>query len=322
MKSSCWAKRGCVTEYAGRLGVFQTSRCIARSVITLCCLFAVSFPSPVVLAGSPAARLPLQNQMLTDRGTRIRVMSYNIGHGVGIDGVYDIHRIANVIQSSRADIVGLQEVDVRFGEGSHYDNQVEILARELHMYAYYAPIYNFDPLSGGAHRRRSGLLVLSKFPIVSATNHRLARLPNQKPYPIPEIFPPTMKSMPGFADVVVHINGRNVRVYDTHLDYRSDKRVRIVQVQQMMQVIPEREQSQILLGDFNASPWEPELEPITQRLNDTLLSCKGQCYSYPSNKPKSLVDYVFVSPHIHVEKSEVLTASASDHCPVVATLIV
>ena len=41
----------------------------------------------------------------------VRVMSYNIHHGEGIDQVLDLERIAKLILDAKADIVGLQEVD-------------------------------------------------------------------------------------------------------------------------------------------------------------------------------------------------------------------
>jgi endonuclease/exonuclease/phosphatase family metal-dependent hydrolase len=42
--------------------------------------------------------------------TSITVLSYNIHYGKGIDGKYDLNRIANVILSVSPDIVGLQEI--------------------------------------------------------------------------------------------------------------------------------------------------------------------------------------------------------------------
>jgi endonuclease/exonuclease/phosphatase (EEP) superfamily protein YafD len=41
----------------------------------------------------------------------LRVLTYNIHHGVGEDGVLDLERIARVIADSGADVIGLQEVD-------------------------------------------------------------------------------------------------------------------------------------------------------------------------------------------------------------------
>ena len=45
--------------------------------------------------------------------TTLRVLSYNIHHGRGTDGVVDLERIAGVIRGCAADVVMLQEVDDR-----------------------------------------------------------------------------------------------------------------------------------------------------------------------------------------------------------------
>src|SRR5687768_16013987 len=41
----------------------------------------------------------------------LRVMTYNIHVGVGMDKKLDLQRIADVIKNERPDLVGLQEVD-------------------------------------------------------------------------------------------------------------------------------------------------------------------------------------------------------------------
>ncbi len=41
----------------------------------------------------------------------LELMSYNIRHGVGMDGVLDLERIAEVINRERPDLVALQEID-------------------------------------------------------------------------------------------------------------------------------------------------------------------------------------------------------------------
>ena len=42
---------------------------------------------------------------------QLRVLSYNIHHGAGIDGKLDLPRIAGVITAVNPDLVALQEVD-------------------------------------------------------------------------------------------------------------------------------------------------------------------------------------------------------------------
>ena len=41
----------------------------------------------------------------------LRIMTYNIQHGAGMDDVIDLNRQAKVIGDATPDVVGLQEVD-------------------------------------------------------------------------------------------------------------------------------------------------------------------------------------------------------------------
>ena len=46
-----------------------------------------------------------------DNTMTLRLMTYNICHGAGLDDVIDLNRQANVIRDAAPDVVGLQEVD-------------------------------------------------------------------------------------------------------------------------------------------------------------------------------------------------------------------
>ncbi len=206
-----------------------------------------------------AAVLTLLTAMLTVPGTAsaeprhgprvLRVMSYNIHTGIGTDGVSDLGRIASVIRDADVDVVALQEVDVHWADRSDYVDQATELARLTDMSVYFAPIYDLDPEPGREERRRYGVAVLSRHPVLSATNHEISRLSTVEPGAEPE-------PMPGFAEVVVSVRGLPVHVYNTHLDYRPDPTVRSRQVTEMLDILrqdPPRAH-QLLLGDFNAEP--------------------------------------------------------------------
>ena len=66
-------------------------------------------------------------KMKTD-STTIRVMTYNIHHGEGMDGHINLDRIAALIHSANVNLVGLQEVD-RNADRSHNLDMIKILAR-------------------------------------------------------------------------------------------------------------------------------------------------------------------------------------------------
>ena len=52
---------------------------------------------------------------------RLRVLSYNIHHGEGVDRKLDLPRIASVIKSVKPDLVALQEVD----QGTERTNKID-----------------------------------------------------------------------------------------------------------------------------------------------------------------------------------------------------
>src|SRR5215210_6993981 len=71
-----------------------------------------------------------------DSAIPLRVLTYNIRAGNG-----DIARIAETIRRFAPDVVGLQEVDVHWGERSEFEDQAALLGRLLGMQVRFAPIY-------------------------------------------------------------------------------------------------------------------------------------------------------------------------------------
>jgi endonuclease/exonuclease/phosphatase family metal-dependent hydrolase len=244
----------------------------------------------------------------------LRVLNYNIHTGIGSDGALDLARTAAVIRDSRADVVGLEEVDVHWDARSDFRDQARDLARLLDMRVFFAPIYDLPPLTEGAPRRQYGVALLSRYPIRHTENHWITRLSTQEPNPVP-------KPAPGFAEAVVVVRGVPVHVYTTHLDYRADPAVREAQVADTLRILGEdpRGARQVLLGDFNAEPAAPELAPLWTRLSDVWTSAEPG-YTYPADVPTKRIDFVTVSTRVHPRGAQVVDTLASDHRPVVADL--
>ncbi|MGP3924596.1 endonuclease/exonuclease/phosphatase family protein [Streptomyces sp. 8N616] len=249
----------------------------------------------------------------------LRVATYNIHAGAGYDQVFDIQRTAQAIRALDADVIGLQEVDVHWGERSEWRDLARELARSLGMRIYFAPIYSLDPPAPGAPRREYGVAMLSRFSILSTTNHEITRLSTQDPNPVPA-------PAPGFGEAVVRAHGVNVHVYATHLDYRTDPAVRRAQVADTRRIMAEdcdrrgRCPRQVLVGDFNAEPEAAELAPLWERLTDAAPRDGG--LTYPAKDPLKRIDYVTVSDGIRVRDAAVAGTLASDHRPLVADLLV
>lgn len=243
----------------------------------------------------------------------IRVLSYNIHTGIGADGRLDLTRTARVITASGADIVGLQEVDVRWSARSGYADQAAELARLTGMHVFFAPIYDLAPEPGRTERRRYGVALLSRFPILRTENHSLTRLSTVNPNPTP-------RPAPGFGEAVLSAQGRVVHAYVTHLDYRADPGVRATQVGETLRILDgdPAGSRQVLTGDFNAEPGAGELAPLWRRLTDSWTKPDG--FTYPAQAPVTRIDYVATAGGLRPLAARVLDTQASDHRPVLAEL--
>ncbi|MBB2938161.1 endonuclease/exonuclease/phosphatase family metal-dependent hydrolase [Amycolatopsis bartoniae] len=241
----------------------------------------------------------------------LRVATYNIHAGAGEDGVYDLDRTAAALRDLHADVIGLEEVDVHWGERSGFADEARELAARLHLRVFFAPIYDLDPAAAGEPRRQYGVAILSRLPVLDRENHEITRLSTQDPDPVPA-------PAPGFAEVVVNVRGTHVHFYCTHLDYRQDPAVRARQVDDMLAVLGEDRGPKVLVGDFNADAAAPELAPLWTQLRD---AAPGGAPTYPADVPVSRIDLVTVSPDVRVSSAHTVDTGdipASDHRPVVA----
>ncbi len=73
----------------------------------------------------------------------INVVSYNVKHCEGQDGMLNVQRTANAIKALNPTVAVLQEVDMVYGERSNYENQLLRLAELTGMYGRSTPGENF-----------------------------------------------------------------------------------------------------------------------------------------------------------------------------------
>lgn len=275
----------------------------ALLVAALVALLTVSFGPGAAAGVDDARQVP------------VRVASFNIHAGIGADGRFDLRRTAAAIRATGADVVGLQEVDVHWGSRSDWRNEARALADMLGMRVFFAPIYSLDPPAPGEPRREYGLAILSRYPIVHAVNHEITRLSTQSPGAEPA-------PAPGFPEVVLNVRGARVHVYNTHLDYRGDPTIRRQQVGDMLAIMAaDKDEQQVLVGDFNAEHGAPELGGLWDHLDDAWpAGGAGGGNTYPAADPVKRIDYVTVTPGIDIRSAAVPDTGASDHRPVVAEL--
>ena len=76
----------------------------------------------------------------------------------------------------------------------------------------------------------------------------------------------------------------------------------------------------LLLGDLNATPDAPELQPLFQRLHDSMAD-RGEALTYPAEAPIKRIDYILASRHFETRTASVPPTTAADHRPVIAELL-
>ncbi len=257
-----------------------------------------------LLAGVACAHLPAAGSEIP-----LRVMTYNIRSGNG-----NLAGTADAIRASAPQLVALQEVDVHWAERSSFVDQATVLGEQLQMHVRFARIYQFAGMTPQDPPREFGVALLSKFPIPDWSNHIITRLSTQETNPVPA-------PLPGFLEARIDVGGTAVRVFNTHLDYRSDPRVRQQQVAEMLAYIGDASVPTLLFGDLNAPPDAQEIQPLLERLNDAWPASAGPGLTDPADEPRKRIDYVLVSKHFRVQSASVPMTLASDHRPVVVDLV-
>ena len=89
----------------------------------------------------------------------LKILSYNIRHGVGLDTILDLSRSAEIVRASAPDLVGLQEIDNRCSRSDSI-NQTDYLAEQTNMQGTFGKFMDYQ---GGAY----GMATLSGKPIIS-----------------------------------------------------------------------------------------------------------------------------------------------------------
>lgn len=250
----------------------------------------------------------------------IRVVTYNIRHGEGMDHKIDLPRIAKVLMAAKPDIVALEEVDQGTKRSGGVDQPAEF-ARLTGMTAVFGHNIDFD---GGGY----GTAVLTKMPVRSRESVKL------KPF---------YKSTPQ------HAEQRGVQVIElgdkgdapllflcTHLDFRPPDDERMNSAQTINELMRQRgAELAIIGGDFNATP---ESRPIRELAKEWKIAgwkegsesqVNGEqqestsIATFPADKPDHCIDYVMCRPADRwrvVELRVLEEPMASDHRPVLAVV--
>ena len=233
----------------------------------------------------------------------LRVMTYNIHVGVGMDKKLDLQRIADVINAARPDLVGLQEVDrgVKRTEGK---DEIAELAAMTNMEYAFAPNLDYQ---GGKY----GVAILSRLTIKN-TEHRLFENKREA-------------ERRGMLRIEVEVDGKRLNFVTTHLDYQFEDG-RLFETEQMLKFLDGVKGPTIVVADLNDLPTGSAYQLMRTKFDDAWVTsgAKSDGFSYPADKPVKRIDHIFYSAgertQIRAKKSWVIDTLASDHIPVMAEL--
>ncbi len=240
------------------------------------------------------------DQTKSSAGKTLRVMTYNIHHGEGLDGKVDLLRIAELIKREGADIVALQEVDKGVERTARRDLPEE-LAALTGMTCIFSNNYHYQ---GGEY----GNAVLTRFPVVRWTNrhYKMLRPGEQR----------------GILQLVLNVHGRELVFMNTHIDYRPDDAERWSNVAEIEAIARQYAgRPMIVCGDFNDTPESRVCRRLNETFDDTwVLSGKGDGLTIPVINPRKRIDYIWISKDKSLVplKAWVPQSDASDHLPLVA----
>jgi len=231
----------------------------------------------------------------------LRVMTYNIHVGVGMDKKLDLQRIADVINKEKPDLVGLQEVDrgVKRTEGK---DEIAELAAMTKMEFAFAPNLDYQ---GGKY----GVAILSRLPIRN-TVHRMFENKREA-------------ERRGMLKIEIDVGGKIVNFVTTHLDYQYEDG-RVFETEQLLKFLEGTKGPLIVVADLNDTPAGSAYKLLDNLFDDAWVSSgeKGDGFSYPADKPVKRIDHIFyrTGDRVRAKKAWVVETLASDHVPVVAEL--
>jgi endonuclease/exonuclease/phosphatase family metal-dependent hydrolase len=233
---------------------------------------------------------------------QIRVLTFNIHHGKGLDAQVDLERISRVIRTAKADIIGLNEVDRQFSKRSGFVDQAGWLANDLNMDHVFGPAVTIEEQGN----RQYGNCILSRFPIAKSQNH-------------PFDFLPRVVEDRALLEAEIDISGKHLSIFAAHLSFAPFLHRK--QTEFILKTAAADGKTSIVMGDWNMRPNSRSWRRVTKHLKDTNHGQKGNL-TYPSKNPKIKLDYIFVSKEMKVVSAEACqyNKSASDHLPFLAVV--
>ena len=221
----------------------------------------------------------------------VKVMTYNVHNGIGLDKKRDHDRIADLIAREKPDFVGIQEVDSMTNRSGNIFVLGDI-AQKADMIPTFAPAIPWD---GGIY----GIGILS---LTNPGN--INRIP-----------------LPGREEnrVLLITEFDNFIIINTHLSLTPDDALESVKI--IHDILPSLGSKPVILtGDLNSLPDSQVIKALEK---DFTIVSPENAPTFPANNPTERIDYIMISKghKFTVKRAEVIDDKiASDHRPVIVEI--
>jgi endonuclease/exonuclease/phosphatase family metal-dependent hydrolase len=233
---------------------------------------------------------------------QLKLLTYNIHSGIGRDGRCDLTRIRQILDEEQAAVAALQEI-----ERTPDVDQVNELSTGLQAPASFCAT---RPAGGGSF----GLAVLSPLRVLQCEKYDLSYGSAREPRFCLR------------TDLEV-VSGAVLHVFNCHLGLAARERrfQRDRMLSDAILLSEDLHHPVVIMGDFNDSPFSVVHSRLRRHFKDAYRAAgKRWGPTFRAGVFPIRLDYIYVSPGIHVLDCEVrkdpLARIASDHLPVLATV--
>ena len=224
----------------------------------------------------------------------VRLLTYNIHQGYDTDGLPSAQRIADVMATSGAEVITLQEV----GRGWNLLGGADLVAYLQWRFPEQRVLFV------ATNGELWGNAIVTRLPVRSFDG---ASFSANEPFHY------------GFAHAQVGSGADVLDVYSVHLSADLSTGVEDIRTAQARELAGQVGHARsVVMGDFNAEPGSPVITSLVQSgLRDAAAQVGlADARTWPARNAQQRLDYVFLTPDLRPLGAQVLATTASDHLPV------
>ncbi|MFA6136053.1 MAG: endonuclease/exonuclease/phosphatase family protein [Candidatus Paceibacterota bacterium] len=224
---------------------------------------------------------------------QIKILSWNIWWDCQFE------QVAEFLNSSNADIIGLQEVSP---EDKNRD-VIGYLTKLGYQYVF-SPIVDIQ--NKGYKKEPVGNAIFSKFDILKSETHILSEVDSRIA-----------------IEADFKIGDKELNVFNVHLlhTHQNPSEIQALQAENLIKILPDK--NTVVMGDFNATPESDAIKSMNSVLKNVAddsnptwsLDEKG-CPVCKVGDLKYCLDYIFVSKDIQSHSFKIENPKGSDHLPI------